>query len=944
MKKILFTSLAVLGLGITGCSNEDLGVAKSGVDEVCATMGDAESRTAMNGNSVVWSIGDEIGIFVTNGSSSTYTNINYSLSSGAGTKNAGFSGVLEGENPVKKAAFYPYGSDASYDGSKISLTLKDTYNYKEGENSSALMACQINESAQDVLAFKNAGALMSITVNNIPKDYTWAKLTSMTAQEKTTVPAIAGNAQIAFAGGIPTLTTTETSNSSSITINFTASSDVVTSKTFYFPLPVAEYPALELSIGNGATSKVLKTKALDAKRNERYTTTITLDEVSGSVPTTVESVSAVADALKETNSVSVADVASTEPSPTVSIPKKDTPAENVSISFENISTTNAVAIKEESTGTGGTAAPENVLVSVPQLDTAPKFEIDLPSSTVTLAANGETATYDEVTATTAANTLVLGKGITVNTLKVKAGNVRVKSGAKVTAISRESGNTSTVIIYKEEGAELPNLSGNDAFEVVDAAVADLQNVAKNGGTYTLATDLTGDFTISATNEVIINLNGHKITNKSGDTFTVNKDSKLTINGNGTVDNVSHGKACIYNNGTVILNGGTYIRSKENGQNSESSGGNSYYNILNHGEMTINPNVEISQNGHYSSMIANGYYDYTNTNPRNGYVSGTNHQNPSLIINGGTFAGGLNTIKNDDGARLVINDGTFIHNGAANDLGQMTISGGTLNGKIYVVGAGASLAVTGGTFSDPSALLYLSGNANVKIRLNGDATCNGFKTQSGQSVELDLNNHVLTLAKPTVGSAGTETNSCQLLKGSTVTMKNGTLASDNDKIMIQNYCNLTLDAMTVRGLNALYVLSNNCGNILINNTTINAGTGAYAFDVCGFSTYTDGVKVTVKGTSIINGNVELSKRNFRISAGFSTYTDGVKVTVKGTSIINGNVELSKSTGNTEPMELNIEGGTFNGNLVVDSSITDASSIINVTGTPSFTGTGWDSYIK
>lgn len=50
-----------------------------------------------------------------------------------------------------------------------------------------------------------------------------------------------------------------------------------------------------------------------------------------------------------------------------------------------------------------------MLVSVPQLDTAPKFEIELPSSTVTLAANGETATYDEVTATTAANTLVLDK-------------------------------------------------------------------------------------------------------------------------------------------------------------------------------------------------------------------------------------------------------------------------------------------------------------------------------------------------------------------------------------------------------------------------------------------------------------------------------------------------------------------------------------------------------
>ena len=106
-----------------------------------------------------------------------------------------------------------------------------------------------------------------------------------------------------------------------------------------------------------------------AKRNERYTTTITLDEVSGSVPTTVESVSAVADALATTNSVSVTDVAPTETSPTVSIPKKNTPAENVSISFEKISTTATVAIKEASTGASGNSAPENVLVSVPQLDT-----------------------------------------------------------------------------------------------------------------------------------------------------------------------------------------------------------------------------------------------------------------------------------------------------------------------------------------------------------------------------------------------------------------------------------------------------------------------------------------------------------------------------------------------------------------------------------------------
>ena len=95
-------------------------------------------------------------------------------------------------------------------------------------------------------------------------------------------------------------------------------------------------------------------------------------------------------------------------------------------------------------------------------------------------------------------------------------------------------------------------------------------------------------------------------------------------------------------------------------------------------------------------------------------------------------------------------------------------------------------------------------------------------------------------------------------------------------MIQNYCNLTLDNMTVEDTNAQYVVSNNCGNISINNTTINAGSNAnqFAFDVCGYAKYTAGVTVTVSGTSVINGKVE----------------------------------ISKSAGNTELMKLNITSGT------------------------------------
>lgn len=958
MKKIIFVSFAVLGIGMAGCSNEEeWGVAQKGIDEINASMGTEGSRTAMNGNSVIWSEKDAISVFTQSGSDN-YNN-KYDLKKGAGSGNATFSGQMEGENPVKVVALYPYAADATYGNNKVALTMKSTYEYAENSNNSAPMACLIKPESSSILAFKNAGALMSVTVNNIPAGYNKATLTSKAATNNdasSTVPALTGKAEITFdTGGYPTLgMTNDGGNGNVITITFTATTTGLTNKTFYFPIPVAEYPALEVAISkDGSDEKVLKTKGLKAERSQRYTSTITLDEVSGSVPAEVSSVSGVKDALSSNNSVSVADVPSTESSPAITLPDKA--ADNMSISFDKISTTSAIKVTGTSSATN---VAKEVLISVPQQASEqqnPKFEIELPKSTVTLAANGEAATYEEVTATTAQNTLIVGKGVTVKKLIVKGGNVRMNKGATVSEIERGTGNTNTYIIYKEDGATLP--STHDGFTVVDAAIADLQNVAKEGGTYTLTKDLEGDFIISATNEVIINLNGYKITNKVGDTFTVNQGSKLTINGNGTVDNVTHQKACIYNNGTVVLNGGTYTRSKENGKNSADSGSNSYYNILNHGEMTINPGVKVSQDGHFSSMIANGYFTYNSGTPRSGYVSGTNHQNPSLLINGGTFSGGLNTIKNDDGAKLTIVDGTFTnmsqatvqnhhvteikggtfntsesaeyvidnegHNGAANDLGQMTISGGTLNGKIYVVGVGASLTVTGGTFSDPNVLTsYLAKEANVKVRLAKDYEGPGFglyeavnKKQYGMhaTIEVDLNGCTWNvLATPLFGSTGYESQYFHLEKGAKVTFKNGTLKpadTESGKMLIQNYCDLTLESLTLVGGTACqYVVSNNNGICNINNSTVTAAENMCAFDVCSYSSYA-GIEVNVTN-STINGKVEFGGDN------------------------------NKKNG-----KLVVTGGTMNGNLVVDSNYYDTTTPNIIIDNVSYGDyTGWTDYLK
>lgn len=217
---------------------------------------------------------------------------------------------------------------------------------------------------------------------------------------------------------------------------------------------------------------------------------------------------------------------------------------------------------------------------------------------------------------------------------------------------------------------------------------------------TLQGDLSEDVTIPAEKNILLDLNGHKLTNVSGNTITNN--GTLSITGTGTVDNISHGKAAVYNNvgGTVTLNGGSYTRSKETGQPTDGSAKNSYYNIVNWGDMTINDGVEVTQNGNFSSMIENGFYN------GNGKTN-----NPKLTINGGTFSGGLNTVKNDDRGVLEIKDGTFtnVQQAAVLNWNETTIDGGTfqantdaqaviLNGQIDDAMDVGKLTINGGSFT------------------------------------------------------------------------------------------------------------------------------------------------------------------------------------------------------------------------------------------------------
>ena len=266
----------------------------------------------------------------------------------------------------------------------------------------------------------------------------------------------------------------------------------------------------------------------------------------------------------------------------------------------------------------------------------------------------------------------------------------------------------------------------------------LQAAVATDGEVTLGDNITASITIPAGKTVTLNLNGKTLKNEAGkDTIYVEMGGKLIINGPGTVDNVSHGRAAIFNNGTVILNGGIYTRSAEvgTGKDPNSDNENSWYTICNHGIMTVNPGVTVTNTGTFSSVFENGYYDYNGSNERSNHVSGTNHANPELTIYGGTFEGGKITIKNDNGGKMTIKDGTFTNKGnrvvynvhvavieggefncpttyfgnhiavhtdidkTAGDqsTGNLTINGGNFDGKVAATET-ARAYITGGTFN------------------------------------------------------------------------------------------------------------------------------------------------------------------------------------------------------------------------------------------------------
>ena len=289
-------------------------------------------------------------------------------------------------------------------------------------------------------------------------------------------------------------------------------------------------------------------------------------------------------------------------------------------------------------------------------------------------------------------------------------------------------------------------------------------------TILLTEDTKESITIKDNESAVLNIDGGvTLTNTEGQhTITVEHGGSLLVEGIGKVDNISHAKGAVYNNGYTELRGDViFDRSQENGSDDATSGGNSWYTICNHGEMVISENVTVttagggenlSTKGRYSSLIENGYQKYNSGNESSGYVEGTNYEYPSLTINGGNFSGGLNTIKNDDHGIVQINNGSFgnyyqcvvmnhhkatvtggtftaaegsdkttygVYNCACaedHDIGELKISGGTFTGADFAVAdvssVGGKITISNGTFIGSSGAIGISSGHTGVFSISG----------------------------------------------------------------------------------------------------------------------------------------------------------------------------------------------------------------------------------
>ena len=715
MKFRYLISLAVATALLTGCNNEDDFGTKVTNGMLRATMESNASGMARAGfdanGAFYWSEGDRLGVTMQNGADYTtgFTALTL-VEGGAGQATAAFSGDMTGT--IAGYAAYPYNDGHAVSTTNGTTTL--TYNFPKeysytkvdadyqtdtkgkGNSYNPAMWGKIENSN---VALKHLGGVFCIKFAKLPVGNN-LKLT-FTADQK-----IVGKYTVALSGNEPKLEATTATDDSEKTVSIAFSNDDKnTSGTFYIPVPTGNYTNVRVKILNDTEelANVFGGSYTIARRDLKRLS-ISSGTITGGEAQTVSSVSEVAGALGKNTAVTVSGEVSGE-SNKIEVPAAQSPETPISIAFQSVASGAKIEFEDKATSETSSSV-KDMTIALPETEgaeEAPVVNVNMPNTTVTLSSNGGSTTIKEATASTAENTLVVDAGVTITKLIVKKGNVRVKKGATITAIERASGNTNVVKVFVESGAKYPDLSANTNFEIVDAAIAEMEAVAKAGGNFILEQDVILFRPLVVEGALTLDLNGHSIKAKTTGLEQVlkTKDAVVLVRRGAqlTINDSSNGKGSIDYNGVESV----YVAVKLTDGNDGASGEVA--------KLTVNGGT---LKGYYYGISGNGTRHGTEVVINGGAITAANAgegtaiyhpQDGLLTVNGGTVSAPTG-IEMRSGT-LTVNAGaikstvsTFDEKG--NGSGT-TMTGVAVAVSQHVTDKDLKVVINGGTLTGPYAL-------------------------------------------------------------------------------------------------------------------------------------------------------------------------------------------------------------------------------------------------
>lgn len=453
-------------------------------------------------------------------------------------------------------------------------------------------------------------------------------------------------------------------------------------------------------------------------------------------------------------------------------------------------------------------------------------------------------------------------------------------------------NKDITVIVNNETVYAPKATASAVAKVDNTEYATLQAAiaaAEAGQTVTLLADATEDVTINK--NITLDLGGKTLTNTNADKATIS---------------VSNGATATVKNGSVM-------------------GGTSYYNI----EVTKGSNANLTLE------------DVTATAGNTGSSMIDNWG--TLTINSGTYTGGLNVVKSEEGSKLTITGGKFTLNYATNGYtgvvfayGDTTISGGEFTQSLTTTGRwNHPQVVATGVVEGYKAITRVTGGHFVNM-MSGESIFRGVGKGTSDNFEVSGGTFNKSISEDYCADGFIPTKNTDNTYG----VKQGTYVAETNGVKYETL-QAAIDA--ARGGSTVRLLA----DVTLTETAVFPAGKKVDLNLLGHTITATGTALRINGTTDIQstgsvgtiestGNVAvavgdnasltvysgtLKGREGAVITGTST---GAKIEIRGSkatliatdnAVIAGNG--SSRTGN--PNTINVKGGTLEGGIVTDGYI-------------------------